>query len=149
MSDYRDNRRWFLRHGGDSQPFVEVTKIEWIQAEWDAGFRGGGPGEPATDGFGSGSVNGIIVYGHEAVPAGALELIEEPPTVTYEWGHQLRHDPTVAWGAVRESYEDNHADAETRARQEVEAGIRLRGYGTGRLVRRRVVTYGWEAVPGE
>lgn len=149
MTDYRDSRRWFLRAGGKDQPYVEVDKVTWMQTEWDAGFRGGGPGEPATGGFGNGSVDGIIVYGHEAVPAGAVELDVEPPTVTYEWGHQLRPHGYGGWGAAWESFEDNHADAETRARDQVEAGIRLHGRGTARLVRRRVERYDWEEVPSE
>lgn len=148
MTNYRDNRRWFLRHGGEDQPFVEVDKVAWMQAEWNAGFRGGSHCEPATPGFGAGVegtlIYGVIVYGNEAVPPGAVELSEESTEVTYEWGWQFRAYPYGTWGAVRESYEDNYADAETRARTEVEAGIRSRGHGTGRLLRRRVERHGWE-----
>lgn len=144
MTDYYENCRWFLRHGGEDQPFVEVSKDEWLQAEYDAGFHGGRMIRPSTGGFGSGAINGIIVYGKEAVPAGAVELIAEPPT--YEWGWQQRPFGYGRWGAVRESYEDNDADAETRARTEVDACLRARGYGTARVVRRRVVRHDWEGV---
>lgn len=147
MTDYYENCRWFLRTGGPDQPYVEVSREVWLQAERDAGFRGGRAGQPATGAWTKGTtMAGVIVYPHEAVPAGAVELPEESLEVTYEWGHQLRPQAHGRWGAVRESFEDNYLDAEARARAEVDAGRRLRGHGTARLVRRRVVRHDWEEV---
>ncbi len=43
----------------------EVAKVEYVQAERNAGFHNtrGQPDEPATAGFGSGAVRGRIEYG--------------------------------------------------------------------------------------
>ena len=141
MSDYRDNRRWFLREGPPEYPYVEVTRNEWLQAEWDAGFRGGQAGEPSTEGFEVGGVKGVIIYGKEGVPAGAVELTEEPPQVTYEWGAR-RRNATMVW----EHFSDSRGDAEELAREHVDRLNRQYGPGSATLVRARIERYGWEEV---
>jgi hypothetical protein len=152
MTGYRDSRRWFLRHGGEEQPFVEVDKVTWMQAEWNAGFRGDSHREPATDGFGGtidGTiVHGIIVYGNEPVPAGAMELIPEGPTVTYEW--MTRIFASEGYGQEdMPSFANHQKDAEERARWRAANINRRTGTRSAVAMRRRIETYGWEEVPGE
>ncbi len=60
MSEY--TYRYFL--SVCNGPKQEVTKAEWVAAERSAGFypKGGGSTEPATGGFGNGTINGTIEY---------------------------------------------------------------------------------------
>lgn len=65
MSDFEDDDdRYFLRWGND-QPWQEVSRHTWLEAEHAAGFRGGGFGvrpnpRPSTAGWSAGSLSGMI-----------------------------------------------------------------------------------------
>lgn len=151
MTDYYANCRWFLRDSRD-QPYREVSRTTWLQAERNAGFRGGSldRGEPSTAAWTArNGGGGVIVYANESPPEGAIEWGQAAEVeVTYEWGWQLRADQHSKWGSVRESYEDNNMDAEDRARDVVERHNWRPGIRTARLVRRRVERHAWE-VRGE
>lgn len=55
--------RFFLKAAWQDRE-VEVTKEQFVAAERNAGFRPKGEdrGQPATAGFGNGSVSGRVVY---------------------------------------------------------------------------------------
>lgn len=135
-----DDRRWFLQYGDG--PHREVTKREWLQAEYGAGFYGGRMREPSTGAFSAGGVSGTICYPGEQPPPDAVTA---PMQVSYEWGVQSLNMADVPGGnVVWESYTDNDDDAEGRARARVESMNRRPAEPVARLVRRRVETYGWE-----
>lgn len=151
-----DNRRWLLRQSGPvSQPWVEVTKQHWLQAEHRAGFRGGGEHEPATSSFTSTTgLAGRIYYPAEALPEGTVALPEgtvelgaPPPEVSYEWGVRAVPLADMPGGnPIWESYTDEEGDAEDRARGLVERLNRGSHPREARLIRRRIETYQWEEV---
>jgi hypothetical protein len=53
-----DNRRYFLRCSGG--PWEEVDKQTWLEAENNAGFRGGGMREPSTAAWSGGGMSGTV-----------------------------------------------------------------------------------------
>lgn len=147
MTDYYKECRWFLRHGPETR-YVEVTRDEWLQAEYDAGFRGGRMIRPSTGAWTNGRAAGVIVYPHEAVPEGAVELEAEPPTITYEWATRIwAHD-----GYDQEdmpSFANDHMTEEGRARDRARRINEKVGRVITTPIRRRIETYGWEEVPSE
>lgn len=57
--------KYYLR-GAWQNTWDEVSKEQFVQAERSAGFRSKfGSLEPATGGFGNGTIDGKIVYGEE------------------------------------------------------------------------------------
>lgn len=78
--------RYFLKSAASHHRWVEVTKSEWVDAERGAGFRNtwGRDSEPATGGFGNGSVQGTVTYG-DRVPEGFEEAPQEPLRELAEW----------------------------------------------------------------
>jgi len=48
-------------------PYQEVSRDEWLQAEHDAGFRGGRMLRPSTGGWSRGGMAGVITY-NDALP---------------------------------------------------------------------------------
>lgn len=56
-----DKRRYFVQHGDN--PEKEVTKQQYMDAEWSAGFRGKFPGEPATASFSTGGPRSPYIKG--------------------------------------------------------------------------------------
>lgn len=58
----RYETRYFLGVDGHPETEVEVTKAEFVRAERNAGFHNtmGRPDEPATGGFGNGSIRGRV-----------------------------------------------------------------------------------------
>lgn len=57
--------RYYLAVDIDYPVWQEVTKEQFVKAEYAAGFRGGRPGEPATAGFTGGGVRGKVAYVRE------------------------------------------------------------------------------------
>lgn len=55
-----DKIRYFLRERG--RPWREVIKDEWLQAEYDAGFRGGRMLGPSTAAWSAGNWEGYVDY---------------------------------------------------------------------------------------
>lgn len=91
-----DEKRYLLRRGG-SDPWYEVTLQEYLQAEYDAGFRGGGMKVPSTSGFSNGGVVGRIYYPEDELPTNA-RLLDAPPLNARPADRQL------AWVVVAKSW---------------------------------------------
>lgn len=137
--------RYFLTLCGG--PKHEVTKLEWVAAERAAGFRGGRPGEPATGGFGNGSINGTIEYVHADDLAAQVDLTGG---VDEEWSYTYRHHPEGEPGGDRVVTGWNGGDVHP-TRESVEGQLahwaRMYPHVTKHDVTivRRTVTYGdWE-----
>lgn len=72
-----DDDRYFIRTG-DSTPWREVDKEDYVNAERMAGFYNtlGQPEEPATAGFSNGRVQGRLCYGGDHLPENFIPLKE-------------------------------------------------------------------------
>lgn len=78
--------RYFLRHRTEEARWTEVSKPEWVSAERGAGFRNtwGRDSEPATGGFGNGSIEGSVCY-NGGTPEGFEEKPQESVRDLVEW----------------------------------------------------------------
>lgn len=76
MTDTPD--RYFVQTG-DSSPWIEVTKADYVDAERGAGFHNtmGQPDEPATGGFGGRGISGSLCYGGRNLPDTFISLEEQ------------------------------------------------------------------------
>lgn len=70
--------RYFVQMG-ESSPWQEVSKENYVNAERMAGFRNtlGRPDEPATSSFSSGPIAGSLCYGGKNLPEIFVPLEEE------------------------------------------------------------------------
>ena len=140
MTDYYSDCRWFLRESPD-EPYVEVTRAQWLLAENSAGFRGGGVGQPATSAWTAGNNRaGVIVYPHEDPPLGAIEW-----GVSYEWATRVRaHDQYDQYDMP--SFANHYMNEEERARDRARRINEKSGREIAVAIRRKIVTHDWEEV---
>lgn len=87
---------------------------------------------------------------NELFPRGARATVTEMQVhgdeskIYYGWGIRTRSTRDHAWGAVWEAFEDEHMDAEDRAKQWLEHEVAQYGRGNVKLVRQPVHIYPWE-----
>lgn len=126
-------RHYYIRNG--DQPEREVTKEIWVGVERVSGFNGGVTEEPATAGFGTGSITGRIEYRRTEMTT--EEMIKQ-------WNDDTtgQYDRAVFWASEEEATQDDVerlAEVSTNIMEEARELI-------GRLVRERETSFTMEEI---